>query len=147
MLPEALIRAERTVLGAFALYEPHRAPGLLRGPFTLWRGFTLSPWDHQDLVVGVGGVGDVDALAPLALRREAYRVDLHNHAIARRASRGVRLWDICFAGGEGGNRAVPPADLGCRVAQALLEGGPQLAPLEALTQIVVSFDGDVFVDG
>ncbi|HEY4221134.1 MAG TPA: hypothetical protein VGO62_07320 [Myxococcota bacterium] len=146
MFPSALSHCSRDLVGPLAIYAPRTA-----GNLTVWRGFPAQPWSPDiDLVVVTGTPAVLAALhdsVPTTTRAAAAqrgnRYLKGAHFLARRAGRGVRLSEILTRDASG----RPPVDLLALVALALLRPGPRLANVVGPQQIVVSFEGDVHVDG
>jgi hypothetical protein len=138
VFPDALSGENRALLGPLCLY----APSIL-GSVARWRGFPHEPWSPDiDLVVAVA---DRTLAESFGARADDPRYVVDDLFVCRRASRGVPLSTLLGASAKsGGGR--PPVELLARTALALLRPGPRLARVRCPHQVIVSFDGDVFVD-
>lgn len=145
MFPTSLVDVARAVVGRFALYAPRDA-----GVMTIWRGILADPWSPEtDLLVAVPDVGN-EAIFRLVVANAGPRIMVEREPLlaVRPAHRGVTLADVLQRSGEASSpTARPPLELLALLTRALDRPGLRLQRVTSPHQIVISWDGDVFVDG
>lgn len=144
-LPSDLVNVTRAVVGRFALYAPRDA-----GAMTIWRGFLANPWSPDtDLLVAVPRVGN-EAIFRLLVANAGARVVVEDEPLlaVRPAHRGVTLAEVLEKSAEATSRgARPPLELIALLTRALDRPGLRVQRITSPHQIVISWDGDVYVDG
>lgn len=139
-LPSALVNVTRAIVGRFALYAPRDA-----GAMTIWRAVLADPWSPDtDLLVAVPRVGN-EAIFRLLVADAGPRIVVEEEPLlaVRPAHRGVTLAEILDKSVD----SRPPLELIALLTRALDRSGLRVQRITSPHQIVISWDGDVFVDG